>query len=711
MKEFDLDIPLIGGDSVGNRSFAKLFEKFPLEKKYPGFYTNGIYAVTYFIYDVANEQAQQFKHQFNKLYNIDPGGAAVSNYDVAGIAIEAIRKANISGNNIKEDRKRIRDYLASINNTERSFKGLTGHIYFDPDGNAMKSMATGTFFKQKLISAPVQVNHIADFRTISALKRSEEERDDILQIDDAYLQLTKVVYTGSDIIDIKDIDPAKKTCSLDFYLWFRFQGALDTENFQFVNAAEPIKIENPINEKRTDQFIYRLYRLKGSFKIDFLPYTAADSNKHIIGFSLYHKKLPREKLIMVADTANMGAPGDNPLVKTMEGPHILNFPSDWSINDISCFQDIITKSALGDPDYLNADKGEMTFSRLTTRIDVTKRAFTLRGIMPLILALIVSILSGVFLALSLFWEKKERYTNHSKKIWIAQNLSVLLLIIGLETIILKSFAGTRDNYLPELITKAFDILWWLTYATILINAVKHFIWLPLEKRTKRSVPTFLRRFTKFVIYALAIFGITAFVFDQRITSLLATSGVVAMIIGLAIQMNISNVFSGIAINIELPFRINDWVKIGSLDEGKVIDITWRTTRIQTREDSILSIPNSVASESPVLNYCYPNNRYRTSLTVHMDPAHPFEHVQKIIREAIDSSEEILKEPAPIVSFAGFTDWSAAYFVGFHVDDYLKKPFYTSSVWKTIFKHFKREGIVPLAKFNQPQEMRLINDKE
>nr|VFK25128.1 MAG: Mechanosensitive ion channel [Candidatus Kentron sp. LFY] len=91
------------------------------------------------------------------------------------------------------------------------------------------------------------------------------------------------------------------------------------------------------------------------------------------------------------------------------------------------------------------------------------------------------------------------------------------------------------------------------------------------------------------------FGIIAFVFDYRITGLLATSGLLAMIIGLAIQTNLSNIFSGIAVNLERPFRIGDWVKLADFDEGKVVNVTWRSVRIRTPNNHIISIPNSTAA--------------------------------------------------------------------------------------------------------------------
>lgn len=91
----------------------------------------------------------------------------------------------------------------------------------------------------------------------------------------------------------------------------------------------------------------------------------------------------------------------------------------------------------------------------------------------------------------------------------------------------------------------YESLWWIVAARLADMAVRRFIWVPLEIRTQRKVPDVMKFFVTLLLFVLAIAGITAFVFNQTLTSLLATSGVLAMVIGLAIQSNIANVFSGI----------------------------------------------------------------------------------------------------------------------------------------------------------------------
>jgi hypothetical protein len=141
----------------------------------------------------------------------------------------------------------------------------------------------------------------------------------------------------------------------------------------------------------------------------------------------------------------------------------------------------------------------------------------------------------------------------------------------------------------------------LLIAFLLIHVIEILLWRRMEKKAGQSIPNLVRGMVAFIIYTIAFFMIVAFVFGKTLTGLLATSGVLAMVIGLAIQMNISNIFSGLAINLERPFKIGDIVKIdGHL--GKVENMNWRTTRIRSVWNWSVTIPNHQAAETIILNY-------------------------------------------------------------------------------------------------------------
>jgi len=200
----------------------------------------------------------------------------------------------------------------------------------------------------------------------------------------------------------------------------------------------------------------------------------------------------------------------------------------------------------------------------------------------------------------------------------------------------------------------------------------------------------------------------AFVFDQKITSLLATSGMLAMIIGLAIQVNISNVFSGLAINIERPFRVGDWVKIADFEEGKVLDVTWRATRIETADNCVLNIPNSLAAESVIHNYCYPDSMIEASIEVSVSAEYPPEQVEKVLLDAVLSTQGILRKPEPSAELKAVQQRTAIYTVTYSASNYRDADALSSAVWKRVWIHLNHAEIAPAV---PSQNVHIFRDKD
>ena len=287
-------------------------------------------------------------------------------------------------------------------------------------------------------------------------------------------------------------------------------------------------------------------------------------------------------------------------------------------------------------------------------------------------------------------------------IWFLRLLLVFGVLILVEQLVKRTVAdwviaiGLPVQYLNRLDT-FFDILWWLTPAFLLDLMIKHFLLNPLEERSSRSIPKIVKGFITLVIYLFASFGIIAFVFKHSITNLLATSGIVTAVIGLAIKDNISNVLSGVMINLERPFRIGDKVKIQVRrfqNDGRIVDINWRTTRLLNRDGHTISIPNSQISEGIVHNFSNTGDLCKSMISLHIDYHHPPERVEKILLDAVLSTEGILDDPGPIVAYRGVSDWAADYIVIFSVNKYKKRKMVRQNLWKRIWIHLNRAGIAP-----------------
>ncbi len=687
---------IIGGSSLSEETFRNGFDIFPIEKNHPGFYTNDIHIATPLIFDTANEKAQEFKENYQDEYGEAPDWSAAYAYDTAMIVVKALEKAEIQGaqSSIQSDRQKMRETLANFTNIYDAIEGVTGYNYFDENRDAQKPVSIGIYKHNNFVSALTQFQVVRHPNEIADLQNAIKN-DRVLLINEKQMYKTNVVYVGLSVIEISDIDIKNLQFTLDFKLWFRFQGNFNPDDIDFVNAINHKEIreqlKKPIENKHQDKITYRVYRIKSLFRADFLDHFFV-YKQHLVGISFRHRTLTRNNLIYVTDVLGMGLVKEKSLLKRLVQNHVLSPDSGWLMTRVWLFPKIIKEYSAGDPDHLNVPEGMIEYSRFNAAVQIKKDQFTLRGMIPYKYAQNLMVISGIlFLLLTFFVRSKQ--TLFKFIIWLFQVIFASLLLLSGEIKFADWLAENVNTSQMKSIVKVFDILWWLIPAFLINVASERFIWTPLEERLG-AMPNIIRHFFALLVYFMALIGIIVFVYEQSFTSLLAASGMIAMIIGLAIQINISNVFSGIVINMESPFRIGDWVKIGQFDEGEIIDINWRATRIKGRNGCMTSIPNSIAAESAIINFYYPDEVYWLWPTVYVHPRHPPARVKKILLDALLSSEKILKDPEPVVIFTGINEWAACYWIAFCADDYGSKYFILEAVWTRVWFHLSRADISP-----------------
>jgi branched-chain amino acid transport system substrate-binding protein len=690
LKDAGIENPIIGPSTFSEESFLKGFQAFPKERHESGYYTDGIYVMTPLIYDTANQEAQRFREKYKKQYWEEPDWSAAFAYDSAKVIVKAIQQGGVLGSpdSLRDDRKKIRDYMANLTHAKNAVEGTTGLNYFNASGDAQKPVTIGVYKRNKIISVMTQLRASRQTHKTSDTDTSGES-DSIISFGDTYMHKTQIVYTGMDIRKISDLDLEALTCLIDGYIWFRLnKGALDVGNILFLNAVVPTETDRfaqkiavkLIKKKNSRHHEYRLYHFKGQFKIDFHR-VQHSFGLHSLGVSFRHRNITADKLIYVIDELEMG----QSLVNKMSSPDVFSSSYGWGARNTRFFQDIVIEQSLGDTDS-NGDG--FLYSRFNLDIVIGRDSMTLRRMISYQISKYIMLCSFILIFVILFGKRRKIFKRYQKQTWFLFIVAWSVMLLSGETIILGLLMNTLRPFYLERIILAFDLLWWILPAVFLVKTVERFVWIPLEEQTERTIPTIVRRMVTFLISLLTFFGIIAFVFNQKLTGLLATSGMLAMIIGLAIQINISNIFSGIALSVERPFRIGDWIKVSGT-EGRVIDMTWRTTRIQTGSQTVLSIPNSVASDSIVENCYYPDNSYWKKFMVYIDPIHPPEQIEKLLTDAVLSVDDDLN---PSVRFAGVSKWSANYSVGFSGEDHSKRLIHERAVWENIWNNLNHVGI-------------------
>jgi small-conductance mechanosensitive channel/CRP-like cAMP-binding protein len=188
--------------------------------------------------------------------------------------------------------------------------------------------------------------------------------------------------------------------------------------------------------------------------------------------------------------------------------------------------------------------------------------------------------------------------------------------------------------------------------------------------------------------AIALFAIAATIVLQE--KIVATTAVSAVVIGFALQDTLGNLFAGLAIQIEKPFRVGHWVHIAGKD-GMVHEITWRATKIRTKAGNLVIVPNSMLSKEPITNYSEPFLPTRLEVEVGASYNDPPDEVQAAILEALEHEPMIARQPQPDVVIVNFADSAITYRARVWIDDYAADERTTTRVRLLIYHTFRRRG--------------------
>lgn len=697
---------IITPDSFASKSFQEGFNDLPKEATRIGHYTNGIYVTTPLIFDTANEKAQIFREKFSKAFLEEPDWTSAFSYDSAMLLVRAIVKSQVEGSPITlaEDRQKIRDYLASLDRPGKAVEGVTGFNFFDENGDAQKPISIGKFQNRSIISAATQLQTVKNLDELEGMDE-QEIKERVILVENNQMHRVNVVFVGFHVNKVENLDLKLLTCDLDLYLWFRFRGEMDVKQIVFLNALSSIEFGEPEEQMEVNRTRYQRYHIRGKFRADFLAGGNTLRN-HVLGLNFRHDKLPRTNLIFVNDVLGMKLGDQENPADDMNRDQVLGPGNKWLVSSVRTFQDVVSKQTYGSLYHLNTQQ-KIDFSRFNVAISIRKDEVSLRGAFSPELSEILLYGSGFILFIALLRRRIRGLRKMHKLFWFLTSITLFVALLAGEVVLTEWLSSRTTPNNLALVVFSFNVLWWLAWAFVINLATENFLWEPMERKTGQIIPKIIRRFLSYGVFTLASFGIIAFVFDQKLTSLLATSGMIAMIIGLAIQANISNIFSGIAINVERPFRIGDWVIIGDLKEGRVEDITWRSTKIRNRDGSISRIPNGIVSEATIQNFTDPDSVVETWIYIELDPKHPPGLVETVMTDTLFSIPEVVKDPAPFTSFHGVEGWAARYLLGFTIKDYNKKPAVRKKITKKIWEDLHLAGFT----FATPRRTLITKDEE
>ncbi len=213
----------------------------------------------------------------------------------------------------------------------------------------------------------------------------------------------------------------------------------------------------------------------------------------------------------------------------------------------------------------------------------------------------------------------------------------------------------------------------------------------VRRRGGPDVPRILRSLIDFALFLIAAGVVLRAQYQLDLSSLLATSAVLSVVLGFALQETLGNLFAGLTLHAEQPFGRGDAVSFGKYT-GYVLDVGWRSTRIVTLEEDELVVPNSLLSREPVINHSRPQPVECIELIVKLDLDVSPARAKSVLLETVRRCSLVLARPAPLVQLASFEDSAAAYRVRFFVEDRRLEREGRDEVQEALWYALRRAGI-------------------
>jgi small-conductance mechanosensitive channel/CRP-like cAMP-binding protein len=264
-------------------------------------------------------------------------------------------------------------------------------------------------------------------------------------------------------------------------------------------------------------------------------------------------------------------------------------------------------------------------------------------------------------------------------------LTWTLLFHGLE----PYFPDASEQRLPERIVAGIaKITWWIAGAMVLISMIRLF--LIFERKPHEG--KLLQDVLVGIIYLGTGLSIIANVFGAPIGTLIATSGVFAIVLGLALQSTLNDVFSGIALNLGRPYTVGDWIVLDNGVEGRVVETTWRSTHLLDGSNDLVFVPNSALAKTRFVNRNSPDDTHGISLSVSLVPSKAPSEIEAVMRSVLLSSNVILKATPPTVAITGLTSRAIDVELTFRIANSSQSTIAKNEIFDLVYRHAKAAGL-------------------
>ncbi|HWK80315.1 MAG TPA: ABC transporter substrate-binding protein [Thermomicrobiales bacterium] len=379
---------MFGSETMGSERFPSLFASEPEEIRQPGYFTDGLYAVSPLIYDAVGADTLVFQRTYEEEFGVQPGWRPAKIWDAVTALATAASRADIQPEDADIDRVRsgITAKLHDIDGPDSSFRGLSGPFYFTTSGDSPQGFSVGQFQDNTLSSAPTQYRLVTNLSLYDMKEEIAAGR--AFEIDGAYVRQYRVVYIGVEMIELRDLDLTQESFDADFFLAFRYNGDDKALDISFPNATtDGLALGTPVSTSTTDDGMHYVYfRVQGTFNVpmDFRDYPW-DQHRLLIRFQNNH--LTQNDIVYVVDPASQAEPMEQRLASSFDQSEPFDSIPNWQVMDLLYAQASVTTTA----DTYDTN-GFVQYSEFRVVVDIERNvtSYLLKNLLPLALLSLVT---------------------------------------------------------------------------------------------------------------------------------------------------------------------------------------------------------------------------------------------------------------------------------------------------------------------------------
>ncbi len=246
--------------------------------------------------------------------------------------------------------------------------------------------------------------------------------------------------------------------------------------------------------------------------------------------------------------------------------------------------------------------------------------------------------------------------------------------------------------IPALAKSLILLVWWAALSSCLVKTT-----LEKAKRilgTKKIDPDIFLLFKNVSRILILFFTILwiLLIWKVNLSPLFASAGIVGIAIALAAKDMLANFFGGISVFMDRAYKVGEYIILDSGERGEVVEVGIRSTKIQTRDDVLITIPNAIMANSKIINESAPQQRFRIRLDIGVAYGTDLDIVEELLLQVTLENNQVVKQPAPRVRLRTFGDSAVNFQLLLWVGDPREKGRQTHLILKEVYRVFNENNI-------------------